>query len=65
MVTYSTDLVLSLFTNNAFLSGMETNYIGLSQDTRFAMEALNIPEAILIIVAAFALRFTIKLIPFI
>jgi len=65
IVNFTSDTFVSFTSSSNYLQGMETNYLSLSQDTRYAVEALNIPEAILLIISAYILRFTIKMIPFV
>jgi len=65
IVEFTSNTFVDFTSSSNYLGGMETNYLSLSQDTRYAVEALNIPEAILLIISAYILRFTIKMIPFV
>jgi len=63
MINFSSSTIDGFLGSSSFTQQFENNYLGLSLDTRYAVEALNIPEAILIVISAYALRFAIKLIP--
>ena len=67
LLTASVDSAVSLFTSftssTTYLSTFESSYGLLSLDTRYALDALNIPEAVILIISAYSLRFAIKLIP--
>lgn len=60
----STVSFIEAFTNSTtYLSTFENSYGLLSLDTRYALDVLNIPEAVILIISAMSLRFAIKLIP--
>jgi len=63
LINFASDTMTAFFGTTQFTQQFESNYIGLSLDTRYAIETLNIPEALLIIISAYVLRFVIKLIP--
>jgi len=63
IVESATLLFLGFTQSTTYLSTFENSYGLLSNDTKYALEALNIPEAVILIVSSMSLRFAIKLIP--
>ena len=63
LVNFASTTIDTTIGTSSFKTQFESSYLGLSADTRYAVEALNIPEAILIIIGAYVIRFAIKMIP--
>lgn len=61
----SVDFFTTFMSSATYLSVFESSYLGISTDTRYAIEALNIPEAIILVISAMTLRFIIRMLPFV
>ena len=61
----SINFLTTFMSSTTYLSTFENSYLGISTDTRYAIEYLNIPEAIILVVTAMTLRFIIRMLPFV